>query len=207
MTSTSALWCLAPRRPVQGLRPGGVWARKASHGVADTMMIIVTMDDGVVVTIGAGMVASARLSQLLDNVDRVHRDRRCPADGRLPQGHHPQHDDHGVQFPLSTMPGEYVDHVYAGPMERETIHFLEAVAYDRPVMVEPRLARLTMEVYLAADLSAERNEVVELPLARGEAELAMADHRPTLTKPIKGPTAPCRWSPLLRACDARRLLL
>ena len=28
--------------------------------------------------------------------------------------------DKGVQFPLSTMPGEYVDHVYAGPMERET---------------------------------------------------------------------------------------
>ena len=48
------------------------------------------------------------------------------------------------------------------------------MAYDRPVMVEPRLARLTMEVYLAADLSAERNEVVELPLAQGQAELAMA---------------------------------
>ena len=47
----------------------------------------------------------------------------------------------GVQFPLSTMPGEYVDHVYAGPMERETTHFLEAVAYDRPVMVDPHLAR------------------------------------------------------------------
>jgi hypothetical protein len=38
------------------------------------------------------------------------------------------------------------------------------VAYDRPVLVDPRLARTTMEVYLAADLSAERNEVVELPL-------------------------------------------
>ncbi|MPZ54096.1 MAG: hypothetical protein GEU79_15425, partial [Acidimicrobiia bacterium] len=73
-----------------------------------------------------------------------------------------------IQFPLSTMPGEFVDHVYAGPMERETQHFLDAVAYDRPVMVDPRLARLTMEVYLAADLSAERNQVVELPLDRSE---------------------------------------
>ena len=70
----------------------------------------------------------------------------------------------GVRFPLSTMPGEYVDHVFAGPMERETTHFLEAVAHDRPVLVDPRLARQTMEVYLAADLSAARNEVVELPL-------------------------------------------
>ena len=76
--------------------------------------------------------------------------------------------ERGVQFPLSTMPGEYVDHVYAGPMERETLHFLEAVAYDRPVMVDPRLARVTMEVYLAADLSAERNQVVELPLEEAD---------------------------------------
>jgi hypothetical protein len=51
-------------------------------------------------------------------------------------------------------------------MERETLHFLEAVYRDRPVMVEPRLARLTMEVYIAADLSVERNQVVELPLDR-----------------------------------------
>lgn len=61
------------------------------------------------------------------------------------------------------MPGEFVDHVYAGPMERETIHFLEAVAYDREVMVQPRLARMTMEIYLAADLSVETGQVVELP--------------------------------------------
>ena len=37
---------------------------------------------------------------------------------------------------------------------------------DRPVLVEPRLARQTMEVYLAADMSVERNQVVELPLDR-----------------------------------------
>jgi hypothetical protein len=59
-------------------------------------------------------------------------------------------------------------------MERETIHFLEAVYYDRPVMVEPRLARQTMEVYLAADLSVERNQVVELPLSQDESGLSLA---------------------------------
>jgi hypothetical protein len=82
--------------------------------------------------------------------------------------------DRGVQFPLSTMPGEYVDHMYAGPMERETLHFLEAVAYDRPVMVDPRLARVTMELYFAADVSAERNQVVELPLERPTPALEVA---------------------------------
>jgi hypothetical protein len=41
-------------------------------------------------------------------------------------------------------------------------------------MVEPRLARQTMEVYLAADLSVERNQVVDLPLRRDESGLSLA---------------------------------
>ncbi len=53
-------------------------------------------------------------------------------------------------------------------MERETTHFIEAVAYDRPVMVEPRSARTVMDIYLAADLSAERGEVVHLPMESGD---------------------------------------
>jgi hypothetical protein len=43
-----------------------------------------------------------------------------------------------------------------------------AIAFDRPVMVDPRLARQTMEVYVAADLSAERHQVVELPLGQDQ---------------------------------------
>jgi len=71
----------------------------------------------------------------------------------------------GTRFPMSTMPGEQVDHVFAGQMGPETIHFLEACIMDRPVMVTPESARLVMETYTAADLSAERNEPVELPLS------------------------------------------
>src|SRR5213078_450334 len=70
----------------------------------------------------------------------------------------------GMVLPMSTMPGEAVEHTYAGPMAAETIHFLEAVAFDRPVLVTPEHARMVMEVYVAADLSAERNEPVALPL-------------------------------------------
>src|SRR5258706_13523722 len=70
----------------------------------------------------------------------------------------------GMQLSMSTMPGEFVDHTFAGPMAAETVHFLEAVAYDRPVMVTPEHARMVMEVYIAADLSAENNEPVALPL-------------------------------------------
>src|SRR4029453_7053077 len=39
----------------------------------------------------------------------------------------------GTRFPMSTMPGEQVDHVFAGQMGPETIHFLEACLMDRPV--------------------------------------------------------------------------
>jgi myo-inositol 2-dehydrogenase/D-chiro-inositol 1-dehydrogenase len=50
-------------------------------------------------------------------------------------------------------------------MAAETVHFLEAVAYDRPVMVTPEHARMVMEIYMAADLSAERNEAVSVGIA------------------------------------------
>jgi predicted dehydrogenase len=70
----------------------------------------------------------------------------------------------GAVFPMSTMPGEPVGHVYAGPMATETVHFVEAVALGRPVLVTPEQARRVMELYIAADLSAELNEPVTLPL-------------------------------------------
>ena len=52
---------------------------------------------------------------------------------------------------------------FAGAMAGETLHFLEAVAYDRPVLVTAEHARMVMEVYIAADLSAETNQPVALP--------------------------------------------
>jgi predicted dehydrogenase len=170
-----AFWCLEPRRPVRVYSQNAWGIRQATLGVPDTQYIVVTMDDGVVVTVGAGMSipqgypnASTTWMEVIgtDGVvlaDASHRDIVVNT------------VESGVQFPLSTMPGEFVDHVYAGPMERETTHFIEAIALDRPVMVEPRLARVTMEVYLAADLSAELNEVVELPLTREQVGLALAE--------------------------------
>jgi scyllo-inositol 2-dehydrogenase (NAD+) len=71
------------------------------------------------------------------------------------------------------MPGEAVGHVYAGPMERETLHFIEAVALDRDVLVTGPQARRAMEIYLAADLSSQRNEPVSIPLVAEEIEEAL----------------------------------
>lgn len=171
-----ALWCLEPRRPVRVYSQNAWGVRKDTLGCPDTQYLVITMDDGVVVTVGAGMsLPPGYPNQSTTWMEVIGTEGAILADA--------SHRDivlntvsQGVQFPLSTMPGEYVDHVYAGPMERETTHFIEAVAYDRPVMVDARLARVTMEIYLAADLSAERNQVVELPLSREDLISSLGEH-------------------------------
>lgn len=159
-----ALWALEPRTPKRVYSQVAFGAREAEHGVPDHQIIVITMDDGVTVTIGAGWSLppgypnySSTWIEFLGTdgalmMDATHKDIVL----------HTTKD--GTQFPLSTMPGEYVDHVYAGPMERETLHFLEAVYRDGEVMVKPRLARQAMEVYIAADLSVEKQQAIDLPL-------------------------------------------
>jgi predicted dehydrogenase len=70
-----------------------------------------------------------------------------------------------------------VEHTYAGPMAAETIHFLEAVALDKPVLVTPEHARMVMEVYIAADRSAETNLPVSLPLAEAHRDRVTVGER------------------------------
>jgi len=168
-----AMWCLEPRRPVRVYSQNSYGVRR-EMGLPDSQVIVITMDDGVVVTINAGMSlpnhyqnAATTWIEVIGTegtvfADDSHRDIVVNTTER------------GIEFPLSTMPGEAVDQMYAGPMERETIAFLEAVLYDRPTMVDPRLARMTMEVYMAADLSADVNEPVELPLSADQMGLALA---------------------------------
>jgi scyllo-inositol 2-dehydrogenase (NAD+) len=158
------LWCL------EGLRPTRVYAQSVyrimaqAHAVPDCTWIVVTMEDGTAFTIGAGWAlppgyphfSSATIEFVATEgallIDDSHRDIVLNTMQK------------GMVLPLSTMPGEQVAHVYQGPMQAETIHFLEAVALDRPVLVTPEQARQVMEVTLAADLSAERNQPISLPL-------------------------------------------
>jgi myo-inositol 2-dehydrogenase/D-chiro-inositol 1-dehydrogenase len=129
------------------------------------MWSVVTMDNGVLVAIGGGWnlppsypnycatwieITGTEGSLFLDDTQR---------DNWL------NTVQDGTRFPMSTMPGEQVDHVFAGQMGPETIHFLESCILNRPVMVTPESARRVMEVYTAADLSAERNEPIDLPLS------------------------------------------
>jgi scyllo-inositol 2-dehydrogenase (NAD+) len=159
------LWCLEPARPVRVYAQSVYRVMEPTHGTADCTWIVVTMDDGVVFTIGAGWILPPSYPNFATTqiefvgsegallIDDSHKDIMLST----LKG--------GMVYPLSTMPGESVDHVFAGPMARETDHFIEAVALDRPVLVTPEQARQVMEVYMAADLSAERNAPVTLPLA------------------------------------------
>ena len=158
------LWCLEGTKPVRVYSEVVYRIMEQTHGVPDCQWIMVTMEDGTVFTIGAGWALPpgyphfstttiefvATEGALL--IDDTHRDVVLNTLQR------------GMVFPLSTMPGEQVAHVYQGPMEAETIHFIEAVALDHSVLVTPEQGRQVMEVTLAADLSAERHQPVSLPL-------------------------------------------
>lgn len=159
------LWCLEPRKPVR------VYAqevekvmRAAGVNAPDCVWIVVTLDDGFCFTVGAGWILppgypnySSTTLEFIGSegavmVDDSHKDVVLNT------------LSHGIQFPISSMPGEPVGHTYAGPMREETVHFLDAVSRDRPVLVTPEQARQVMQVYMAADLSAERHEPIALPL-------------------------------------------
>jgi predicted dehydrogenase len=158
------LWCLEGVKPVRVYSEVVYRIMEETHGVPDCQWIMVTMEDGTVFTIGAGWAlppgyphfSTATIEFVATEgallIDDSHRDIQL---NRMKGG---------MVLPLSTMPGEQVGHVYQGPMEAETIHFIEAVALDRPVLVTPEQARQVMEVTLAADLSAERHQPVSLPL-------------------------------------------
>ncbi len=170
------LWCLEPAKPVRVYSQQNFGAMQESSGqpIADQQWLSVTMDSGLSFVVGGGWSLppgypnfSTTWIEMIGTegalmVDDSHRDVVLNTMQK------------GMQLPMSTMPGERVEHTYAGPMAAETIHFLEAVAFDRPVMVTPEHARMVMEVYIAADLSAERNEPVSLPLKPAKSVRAAA---------------------------------
>jgi predicted dehydrogenase len=166
------LWCMQPAKPVRVYSQSSYGVMKDVTGLEDAQWMIVTLDNGVLVTVGAGWTMPPGYpnysgtwievtgTQGMLTIDDTHRDVIFNT------------MEHGMQLPMSSMPGESVDHVFAGPMHNETVHFLEAIALDRPVMATAEQARDVMELYMAADLSAARNEAVSLPLKQHPASAA-----------------------------------
>jgi predicted dehydrogenase len=156
------LWCFAPRKPIRVYCQEVHKIMKKDYNVPDCAWIVVTLDDGSAFTIGAGWVLppgypnfSSTWIEMVGTegaimVDDTHRDVALNTLKR------------GIEFPISTMPGEKVAHVYAGPMEAETLHFLECVATGKQPLVTAEHARMVMQVYQAADLSAEQGRPVDI---------------------------------------------
>lgn len=158
------LWCLAPRKPVRVFSQ--ISAKRMAKGLSnapDHQWIMVTLDDGTTLTVGAGVIMPPGHPQYCQTYMQI-----MGTEGALTI-----YDDrsevtlntlkHGIRYPMSTMPGEFVGHVFEGPMATETNYFIDCVARGKPLMVKPAEARQVMEVYVAADISAERNEPVSLP--------------------------------------------
>lgn len=158
-------WLLAPAKPVKVYSQGAYGYMKDLNGSYDCMWSTVTMDDGTLVVVGGGWnlppsypnycgtwieITGTEGALILDDTSRDNWLNTVAE---------------GTQYPMSTMPGEQVDHMFAGQMGPETLHFLESVLLDRPPMVAPEHARMVMESYLAADISAETGDPVTLPLS------------------------------------------
>ncbi len=158
-------WLLGPAKPVKIYSQGAYGYMKELNGSYDCQWSTVTMDDGTLVVIGGGWnlppsypnycgtwieITGTEGALILDDTSR---------DNWL------NTVEGGTQYPMSTMPGEHVDHMFAGQMGPETLHFLEAVLLDRAPMVAPEHARMVMETYLGADISAETGDPVGLPLS------------------------------------------
>ena len=168
------MWLLEPAKPVRVYSQGAYGYMQPINGSHDMMFTTVTMDNGVVVMIGGGWNFPESYPNYCSTWIEI-----TGTDGALvlddtQRDNWLNTEKTGQVFPMSTMPGEQVDHVFAGGMGPETIHFLEACIQNKPVMVTPESARMVMETYTAADLSADRNEPVDLPLTN-ETIAAIAD--------------------------------
>jgi len=107
---------------------------QAVKGSYDVMWSTVTMDNGVLVSIGGGwnLPPSYRTTAPRDHRD-TGMEAHCSRTIRsVPTG---SIRSRTGRISMSTMPGEWVDHVYAGQMGPETMHFLECVLRDEPPMV------------------------------------------------------------------------
>ena len=156
------LWCLQPHRPllVYSQQSGKLFSQVSD--TPDHQWIMVTMDDGTTISAGSGWILPLGYPQYAQSrievigtggalsVDDTHRDVQVNT------------VEQGIRYPLSSMPGEPVDHVFAGAMVDETLHFVRSIAYGSPVLVTAREARLVMDVTMAADLSAETGQAIEL---------------------------------------------
>lgn len=171
-------WLLELARPVRIYSQGADGYVNELNGSYDCMWSTVTMDDGTLVVIGGGWNLPPSFPGYCSTWIEITGTEGALILEDTARDHWLNTVSGGQHLPMSTMPGEHVGYAFAGPMGPETIHFPEAVLLDRPVMVDPNHARMVMETYSAADVSAEIGEPVGLPMSN-LATAQLADNKAT----------------------------
>jgi myo-inositol 2-dehydrogenase/D-chiro-inositol 1-dehydrogenase len=157
-------WLLEPAKPVKVYSQGAYGYMEPINGSHDVMFTTITMDNGVVVMIGGGWNFPESYPNYCSTWIEITGTEGALTLDDTQRDNWLNTEKSGQVFPMSTMPGEWVDNVFAGGIGPETLHFLEACIKNKPVMVTPESARRVMETYSAADLSADRGEPIDLPL-------------------------------------------
>src|SRR5262249_22099790 len=126
-------WVPDPSKKKSVYSQGAYGYMQPINGSYDVMWSIVTMDDGTMVTIGGGLNLPPGYHNFCSTWVEI-----TGTEGALILDD--THSDvwlntvaEGTRFPMSTMPGEQVDHVFAGQMGPETIHFFffkQKTAYE-----------------------------------------------------------------------------
>ena len=116
-------WLLEPAKPVRVYSQGAYGYMQPVNGSYDIMWTTVTMDNGVLVAIGGGWNLPRAIPTTAPPGSRSPARRaRCSSTIRSATTGSTTVAD-GTRFPMSTMPGEQVDHVFAGQMGPETHPF------------------------------------------------------------------------------------
>lgn len=156
------LWWLEGDRPVCVYAQSSRGVLFEASGVPDCTWMIVTMESGVTFTVGANwnLPPETKGSQFAVIefigtegavfVDDGHRDVLISSTRS------------GLNRGMASMPGEQVGHLFAGPMDVETTHFIDSVVRGEPTLATGEQARAVLEVCLAAESSAASGQPVRL---------------------------------------------
>src|SRR3979409_848155 len=94
------------------------------NGSHDVMFTTVTMDNGVVVMIGGGWNFPESFPNYCSTASAITGTEGALVLDDTQRDNWLNTEKTGQVFPMSTMPGEQVDHVFAGGMGPETLPFL-----------------------------------------------------------------------------------
>lgn len=160
------LWC-CHSRPIKIYAQHAWKLMKVKYNAPDSSWIIMTLENGTVCVIGANWTIPPRWPHFSTQyyefigtkgnliLDNTHRDLILRTEKE-------------TVFPLSPIPGEIVgiNDFFEGPLKIETDHFIKCVSKGIEPLVTVDQARMAMEVTIAADLSAEKGQPIDLPLKK-----------------------------------------